>query len=58
MFVGFWSVEVAGVPPEKYHIQLVAVVLKSVKLIQAPSQIIVSLEEKSATGAAHVVTVI
>lgn len=48
--VGFCWVDVAGVPPGKYHFQLVALVLKSVKFTQSPEQMVVLLAVKSAVG--------
>src|SRR5687768_15240672 len=57
MFVGFWLVDVPGVPPLKVQDHPVGVpVLLSVKLMQAPTQMLVLLAVKDATGGAPPVT--
>ena len=57
MLTGFWSVDVTVDEPEKNQNQLVGLlVLESVKLIQAPSQIVVLFAAKLATGVGCTIT--
>ena len=59
MLMGFWSVDDEGVAPGNDQFQLMGLlVLKSVKPVHAPSQIVVSPEEKPATGGSQEIIVI